>query len=149
MVSKKKILIVAIVVVAVVAVVGVVLWQSMSASFAEVESAIKSSLTALDNYDVDASWALMSSDLQSFYGSKEDFNSSILDGLKQAGWQALLTSISSRSIETTNGVTTASFIVTLQITETGIGARGETYTFKLIKIGDQWKIDDWRVGVWD
>jgi len=149
MISKKKIFVIAIVVVAVVAVVGIYFWQSLSASFAEVENTIKSFNTALNNYDVDASWALMSTDLQDFYGTKADFNSSILDGLKQSEWQALLTSISSKSIETINGVTRAHFVVTLQITEAGMDARGETYTFKLIKTGNQWKIDDWLVGVWD
>lgn len=114
----------------------------MSPSFAEVESTIKSFLTALNNYDVDSPWALMSLDLQDSYGSKADFNSSILSGLKQAGWQALLTSVNCRSIETRNGVTTARFIGMLQITEEGMGARGETYTFKLVKIANQWKIDD-------
>lgn len=150
MISKKKILVIVVVVIAVVAVVGgVYLWQSLSASFAEVEDGIKSFLTALNNYDLNASWALMSPDLQDYYGSKADFNSSILDGFKQSGWQASLTSISSKSIETTNGVTTARFVVTLQITETDMDAYSETYTFKLVKIGDQWKIDDWLVGVWD
>lgn len=149
MISKKKILAIAIVVVAVVAVVGIYFWQSLSVSFAEVENTIKSFNAALNNYDVDACWALMSTDLQDSYGTKSDFNSSILDGLKQSEWQALLTSISSKSIETINGVTRARFVVTLQITEAGMGARGETYTFKLVKIGDQWKIDDWLVGVWD
>jgi len=149
-ISKKKILIIAIVVVvAVVAVAGVYLMQSFTASFAEVEDAIKSYITALNNYDLDASWALMSTSLQDFYGSKAEFNSSILSGLEESGWQALLTNISTKEISTINGVTTARFVVTLQITETGLGARGETYTFKLLKTGNQWKIDDWLQGVWD
>lgn len=103
----------------------------------------------MDNYDADASWALMSPELRQFYGTKEDFNSSILDGFRQSSWQAELTSFSSKSIETIDSRTTARFIVTLQITETDFGTYGETYTFKLVKIEDQWKIDDWLVGVWD
>lgn len=148
MVSKKKILIIAIIV-SVAAVAGFYLWQSFTVSFAEVENTIRSFITALDNYDADASWALMSPGLQDFYGTKGDFNSSILDGFRQSGWHAELTSISSQSIETKAGRTTARFVVTLQITETGFGTYGETYTFKLVKTGDQWKIDDWLVGVWD
>lgn len=81
----------------------------------------------------------MSSDLQSFYGSKSDWNSSILDGFKQLGWQATLTHISSKLIETNNGVTTAVYVVTLQITEPGEDTRGEAYAHNLVKVGDQWK----------
>jgi hypothetical protein len=40
-------------------------------------------------------------------------------------------------------------VVTLQITDTDTGTYSETYTFKLAKTGDQWKIDDWLLGVWD
>jgi len=149
MISKKKILIIAIVVVAVVVVAGVYFMQSFSASFAEVEDAIKTFLTKLNSYDAAGTWALMSPDLQNFYGTQEDFKSDILDGFEQSSWHADLTNISSKSIETKSGVTTARFVVTLQITEEDMGARGETYTFKLVKIGDQWKIDDWLVGVWD
>jgi hypothetical protein len=150
MVSKKKVIIVAIVIIAVVVVaVGVYLWQSLSASFAEVEDTIKSFLVALNDYDADASWALMSPTLQSSYGTKEDFKSDFLDGLEQSSWHAELTSVSSKSIETRDGTTTACFVVTLQITEADVGTYGETYTFKLVKIVDQWKIDEMRVGVWD
>jgi len=149
MVSKKKIVVMAIVIAVVAVVAGFYLWQFFSVSFAEVENAITSFITALNNYDADASWALMSPELQHFYGTKEDFNSSILDGFRQSGWHAELTGFGSKSIETKDGRTTARFIVTLQITETDFGTYGETYTFKLVKMGDQWKIDDWLVGVWD
>lgn len=145
----KKIIVIAVVVIAVVSVVGVFVWQSMSASFADVEVAIKSFLSALNSYDVDASWASMSPELQLSYNSKGDFNSSILDGYKQAGWQATMAGASSKSVEIVNGVSTARFIVTLHITETGVSAYDDTYTFKLIKIGDQWKINDWLQGEWD
>ena len=149
MVSRKKILALVVVVTAVVAIAAVFLWQLMSASFAEVETAITSYINAVNNYDADASWELMSPDLQLSYTSKENFNSSILDGLKQTSWQASLASISSKSVEINNGVTTAHFIVTLQINETGYSPWHENYTFDLIKIGNQWKIDNWRTGEWD
>jgi len=149
MISKKKILIIAIVIVAVVAVAGVFLLQSFTASFAEVEDAIKTFLSKVNSYDAAGAWALMSPDLQNSYGTQEDFRSEILDGFEQSSWHAELTNIGSKSIETKGGTTTARFVVTLQITEADMGARGETYTFKLVKIGDQWKIDDWLIGVWD
>jgi len=149
MFSRKKILTIAIVVVAVVAVAGFLLWQFLIPSFAEVENSIRSFITALNNYDADASWVLMSPTLQADYGTKQDFNSSILNGFKQSSWHAELTGISERSIETRDGVTRARFVCTLRITEAGFGTYDETYTFKLVKIVDQWKIDDWRIGVWD
>jgi len=145
----KKILAVGIVVVAIVVIVGgVYLWRSISASFAEVETTVRSFITALNNYDADASWALMSSNMQDFYGTKADFQSSILDGFNQSGWQASITGIPSKEITTRNGVSAARFVVTLRITETDFGSSDETDTFFLIKTGNQWKIDDWREGEW-
>ena len=145
MVSRKKILIIAIVAVVAVVAAGIYLWQSLSPSFAEAENTIKSFIAALNDYDLDASWALMSPDLQASYGSSARFNSIILSGFKQSEWEASLTNISSRSIETVNGVSTARLVCTLQITERGMNAYSETYTFRLVKIGDQWKINDWLV----
>jgi len=145
MVSGKKILIIAIVVVVAVAAAGIYLWQSLSPSFAEAENTTKSFIAALNDYDLDGSWALMSPDLQASYGSKARFNSTILSGFKQSGWEASLTNIGSRSIETVNGVSTTRLVCTLQITEGGMNAYGETYSFKLVKIGVQWKINDWLV----
>ena len=150
MVSKKILaIVVAIVVVVAVGVAAFYLLQSLNASFAEAENSINSFLTSVNEYDIEASWNSMSSDLQSFYGSKSDWNISILDGLKQSSWQATLTHISSKSVKTNNGVTTATYVVTLQIIESGEDTRGETYTFNLVKMSDQWKIDYWREGVWD
>lgn len=145
MVSKKKILIAAIIVVVAVAAAGIYLWQSLSPSFAEAEITIKSFIAALNDYDLDASWVLMSPDLQASYGSKADFNSTVLSGFKQSEWEASLTNISGRSIETVNAISMARLVCTLQITERGMNAYGETYSFKLVKIGDQWKINDWLV----
>jgi len=146
MVSRNKILIIAIVVVAVVAAAGIYLWQSLSHPlFVEAENTTKSFIAELSDYDLDASWALMSPDLQASYGSKAIFNSTILSGFKQSEWEASLTNISSRSIETVNGVSTARLVCNLQITEGGMNAYVETYTFRLVKIGDQWKINDWLV----
>ena len=148
--ASKKILAIVIAIVVIIAVVGVAvafyILSSLNASFGEAENSINSFLSSVNNYDVEASWNLMSSDLQAFYGSRSDWNSSILDGLKQANWQATLKQVSSKSIETNNGVTTATYVVTLQIDELGEDTRDETYTFNLVKTGDQWKIDDWRVG---
>ena len=145
----KKILIAVPVIIAVVAVAGIFVWRFMESSFAEVENAIKSFVSALNNYDADACWDLMSPSLRSFYGTKEDFNSSILDGLRQSSWHAELVGISSKSIETKSGRTTAKFIVSLEISESSFDQYTDTYTFDLVKIEDKWLIENWRVGVWD
>ena len=147
MLSKKQILIIAIVI-TLVAVIGTQIWQSFDVSFAEVENTIRSFITALNIYDTDASWGLMSPTLQASYGTKEDFNAFLI-GCSQGSWHVALTGISTRSIETKDGITTARFIVTLQISEIGHGMTREDYTFKLVKIGDEWKIDDWRPGILD
>jgi len=151
MLSKKQILIIAIVI-TLVAVIGTQIWQSFDVSFAEVENTIRSFITALNIYDTDASWGLMSPTLQASYGTKEDFNAFLI-GCSQGSWHVALTGISTRSIETKDGITTARFLVTLQIMEIetiayhGIGR--DICTFKLVKIGDEWKIDDWRLGILD
>jgi len=51
------------VIIAVVAVAGIFVWRFMESSFAEVENAIKSFVSALNNYDADACWDLMSPSL--------------------------------------------------------------------------------------
>ena len=145
----KKILIAVPVIIIVAVIAGILVWRFMETSFTEVEDAIQSFISALNNYDADASWDLMSPTLRSFYGTKEDFNSSVLDGLRQSGWHAELTGISSKSIETKEGRTTAKFIVSLEITETDFGQYTDIYTFDLVKIEDKWLIENWRVGVWD
>jgi len=148
MLSRKKAFI-AIVVVAIVAVAGFFLWQTFSGSYGEVENTIRSFIAALNNYDADASWALMSPTLQAFYGTKESFNGSIISGFRQFSWHAELTGISSKSIETKNSMTIARFVVTLQISQAGFSTYSDAYTFKLVKIEGQWKISDWQQGVWD
>mgnify|MGYP001119853311 CR=1 FL=1 len=151
MVSKNaRIIIIAII--AVVVIVSIYIWQSAPA-FAEVEKVVNSFVDALNKYDADAAWALMSPGLQSFYESKANFNSSVLEVLKENFWHVSGMSVNDRSVETRNNLTTACFIVFLKVFcyepyrqhygLPGTGLADVTYTFKLVKIGDQWKIDDW------
>jgi len=145
----KKILIAVPVIIVAVAVTGIFVWRFMESSFAEVQDVIESFISALNDYDADACWSLMSPNLRSSYGTKGDFNSSILDGLRQSSWHAELAGISSKSIETKSGRTTAKFIVSLEISESDFGQYTDTYTFDLVKIEGKWLIENWRVGVWD
>ena len=73
MLVSKKILIAVPVIIVVVAVAGIFVWRFMGSSFAEVEDAIKSFVSALNDYDADACWDLMSPSLRSFYGTKRGF----------------------------------------------------------------------------
>ena len=143
MVSKKKILIVAIITVAVVAVVSVFLWQSLTSSYAEVEGNIKTFLGKVNNYDTAGAWALASTDYQESWGEYIEFDN-MITVLQGKQWNAQIESINSRSIETTNGITRADFTLTAKITDTEHqGQYSETWIFKLVKTGNQWKVDDW------
>jgi L-asparagine transporter-like permease len=151
MVSKRA-KIIAIAIIAVVVIVSIYVWQSAPA-FPEAEKATNSFIDALNKYDADAAWALMSSGLQSSYKSKANFDSSVLEGLRESFWHVSGTSVNDRSVETSNNLTTACFIVLLKVfyyepygRHYGLPTTGlsdMTYTFKLVKIGDQWQIDDW------
>lgn len=144
MISKKKILIIIAVVIAVVVIVGgVFLWQSLTASFAEVEEAIKTFLGKVNDYDTAGAWALASTDYQDSWGEYIEFEN-LVTSLQEKQWNAEIDSISGRSIETTNGITRAEFTLTAKITDTEhTGEYTETWIFKLVKVDNQWKIDDW------
>lgn len=141
----KKILIIAIVVVAVVAVTGVYLWQSFTSSFAEVEveDAIETFLNEVNSFDAADAWALTSQDQESWGGYIEFEN--LIYSLEEKQWNAEIQSISNRAIETKNGETTASVTLIARITDIEQGIYTETWIFKLAKIENQWKIDDWQV----
>lgn len=155
MVSKNT-RIIAIAIIAVVVIISIYVWQSAPA-FAEVEKVINSFIDALNNYDADAAWALMSPGLQSSYKTKANFNSSVLEALKEDFWHVSEIRVSNRSVETRNNVTTACFIVTLRVLcydpyrqhydLPTVDLCDLTYTFKLVKIGYQWKIDDWQQSI--
>ena len=143
MVSNKKILIVAIITVAVVAVVSVFLWQSLTSSYAEVEGNIKTFLGKVNNYDTAGAWALVSTDYQESWGEYIEFDN-MITVLQGKQWNAQIEGINSRSIETTNGITRADFTLTAKITDTEHQSQySETWIFKLVKTGNQWKVDDW------
>jgi len=145
--SKKAIL--AIVVVAIViagVAIGVsVLWQSFIGSFKEVENAIDTYINVLNSYNATEAWTLMSPTLRGgkTYSEFEEF----VQDLDSKQWRAQIKSISSRSIETKNGRTTATFILMAEITETDSIAGTQTYTeewtFNLVKIEGEWKINAW------
>jgi Flp pilus assembly pilin Flp len=143
MISKKKILIIAIVTVAVVAVTSVFLWQTLTASFAEVGEAIKTFLGKVNNYDTTGAWALTTTNYQDSWGEYIEFEN-LITALQDKQWNAQIQSISSRSVQTTNGIASANFTLTAKITDTEhTGQYTETWIFNLVKTDSQWKIDDW------
>jgi hypothetical protein len=140
----KKIIITAVVVVAVVAVAGVFLLQSFTQSFAEVEGAINTFLNEVNSYDAEGAWALTSQDYQESWGEYIEFEN-FINLLYETAWHSSIQSISNRAIETKNGKTTASVTLTAGISDTEQGTYTETWIFKLVKVENQWKIDDWLV----
>jgi predicted PurR-regulated permease PerM len=145
--SKKAILAILIVMAIITGVaIGVsVLWQSLTGSFKEVENAIATYINALNSYNATEAWILMSPTLrgETTYSEFEEF----VQDLESKQWRAQIKSISSRSIETKNGRTTATFILMAEITETDPIAGTQTYTeewtFNLVKIEGEWKINAW------
>jgi len=142
MVSRKKILVIAVVVVVAVVVVGVFIWQSLLPSFAEVDSTINSFLNEVNSYDAAGAWALTSQDYQDSWGEYIEFEG-LINSLYEKAWHSTVQSISNRAIQTTSGKTTASVTLTAGITDTELGTYIETWIFRLVKEGNQWKIDDW------
>ena len=144
MISRKKIIIIAAVVVAVIAVVGVYLWQSFSASFAEVDATISNFVSKVSSYDAAGAWTMTSEDYQDSWGEYIEFEG-MIDSLNEKVWHATIQSTSSRTMETKNGITTARVTLTAGITNAEQGTYTETWIFELVKTGSQWKIDDWLV----
>jgi hypothetical protein len=144
---KKRILIGLIAIAALIVVIlGGFFWQYISASVTESESTVKSFIYALNNYDTNASWELMSPTLQKAYGTMGSFNETVLSGLRQSGWHAEFeNTITVKGNFTFPGslIPNSACIVTLlRITENGLAPYNKTYTFELVKpLG--WKIDKW------
>jgi hypothetical protein len=147
MLSKKAILAIVVVVVVIAGVaIGVsVLWRSFTGSFKEVENAIDAYVSALNSYNATEAWTLMSPTFRSgmTYSEFED----AVQFMESKQWRAEIKSISSRSIETKNGRTTATFTLMAEITETdpiaGTSTYTEEWTFNLVKIDGKWMINDW------
>jgi len=145
--SKKIILAIALVVVVIVGVAigAIVLWQSITGSFEEAEDAIDDYVNALNSYDATEAWTLMSPTLRSAksYSEFEEF----VQKLESSQWRASVKSVNSKSMETENGRTTATFELMAKITETDPIVGTETYTekwvFNLVKVNDRWMINEW------
>lgn len=147
MLSKKATLaiILLIAIIAGVALGASVLWQSFTGSLNEAENTIDTYINTLNNYDATEAWTLMSPTLRSArtYSEFEEF----VQNLESKQWRANIKSISSRSVETENGRTTATFILMGKITETDPIVGTETYTeewaFNLVKVNSRWMINEW------
>jgi sensor domain CHASE-containing protein len=145
--SKKTILAIVLLVVVIVGVAigAIVLWQSITGSFEDVEDAIDDYVDALNSYDATEAWTLMSPTLRSSksYSEFEEF----VQRLESSKWRASVKSISSRSMETENGRAAATFEMIAKITETDPIVGTETYTekwvFNLVKVNDRWMINEW------
>ena len=145
--SKKAVLAIVLVaiVIAGVAMGANVLWQSFTGSFKEVENAIDTYINALNKYNATEAWTLMSPTLrgEKIYSEFEEF----VHNLESKQWRANIKSVSSRSVETKNGRTTATFILMAKITETDPIVGTETYTeewaFNLVKVNGRWMINEW------
>ena len=120
-------------------------WQSFTGSLKEAENVIDTYINALNNYNATEAWTLMSPTLRSgkTYSEFEEF----VQNLESKQWRANIKSISSRSVETENGRTTATFILMAKITETDQIVGTETYTeewvFNLVKVNGKWMINEW------
>jgi len=145
--SKKIILAIVLVAIVIVGVAigAIVLWQSITGSFEEVEDAIDSYIDALNSYDAMEAWTLMSPTLRSSttYSEFEEF----VQNLESSQWRASVKSISSKSMETEDGRATATFEMIAKITETDPIVGTETYTeewvFNLVKVNGRWMINEW------
>jgi len=148
MLSKKAILTIVIVVVIIAGVaIGIsILWRSFTGSFREVENAIDTYISALNNYNATEAWTLMSPTARSEIGTYSEFEE-FIQSMESRQWRAEIKRISSKSIETKNGRTTATFTLMAEITETDPIAGTETYTeewtFTLVKVDNKWMIQDW------
>jgi len=116
-----------------------------------VENTIRAYLDALNSYDVDAGWALMSPKMKDYIGY-EAFESLVRD-FEQRGWQAEINEITDRSFLGREIKRTWQFTLTAEITETE-GIYTETWTFLVVNVGPsafsvEWKIDDWWIEVAD
>jgi predicted negative regulator of RcsB-dependent stress response len=134
--------------VVILAVFGVVFWEYLSASVTESEEAVRSFVQALDHYDANATWGLMSTALQESYGTMESFNSTVLGGLRQSGWHAETMNMTVKANFTLPGsmVQNSAYIVaSLRIAESGLAPTNQTYSFELIK-PSRWRIDKWSSG---
>ena len=121
------------------------MWQSITGSFEEAEDTIDDYINALNSYDVNEAWKLMSSTWRNSrsYSEFEEF----VQKLESSQWKASMKSISSRSIETENDRVTATFEMTAKITETApiVGTKiyTEKWVFNLVKVNDRWMINEW------
>jgi hypothetical protein len=134
--------------VVILAVFGVLFWEYLSASVTESEEAVRSFVQALDHYDANATWGLMSTALQESYGTMESFNNTVLSGLRQSGWHAETMNMAVKANFTLPGsqVNNSAYIVaSLRITESGLAPANQTYSFELVK-PSVWKIDKWSSG---
>lgn len=112
-----------------------------------VENTIRDYLEALNSYDVDAAWALMSPRLKEYMGN-EAFESLVHD-FEQRGWQAEIEEITDRSFLGAEEKRTWKFTLIAETTETE-GTHTETWTFLIVNVGPhafsvEWKIDDWWI----
>jgi hypothetical protein len=138
MISRKKIIIIAVVIIAVVA-VGVYLWQFFFASFADVEGTTRNLVNKLSSHDAAGAWALTSQDFQEdwTYAEFED----TIDYLHEIEWHATIQSIDSKEIETIGDTEFATVTLTLACTDIQEGTYTETWMVGLTGTDNEWKIE--------
>jgi hypothetical protein len=126
----------------------VLFWEYLSASVTESEETVRSFVQALDHYDANTTWGMMSTALQETYGTKESYNNTVLSGLRQTGWHAETMNMTVKANFTLPGsqVNNSAYIVaSLRITESGLAPTNQTYSFELAK-PSEWRIDKWSRG---
>jgi hypothetical protein len=69
------------------------IWQGVDTSVAESENTVNSFIAALNNYDDNTAWNLMSPALQTSYGTMQNFNDTVIGVLRESGWHAQLLSV--------------------------------------------------------
>jgi hypothetical protein len=121
------------------------IWQSVDTSVAESEDTMNSFIYALNNYDANTAWSLMSPALQTSYGTIYDFNDTVITVLRQSAWHAQVLSVISINGDFTlpgSIVRSSAHIKTqLQVTRNGV-LTNVTYTFDLVKPSEWWRINN-------
>jgi hypothetical protein len=120
------------------------IWQGVDTSVAESENTVNSFIAALNNYDANTAWNLMSPALQTSYGTMQNFNDTVIGVLRQSGWHAQLLSVLSIegnfTLPSSLVRSSAQIKTQLKVTQNGVPTN-VTYVFELVK-PSEWRINN-------
>jgi hypothetical protein len=120
-------------------------WQYMQTAPADAENTMKSFINALNSYDTDAAWSLMSPALQTSYVTIQNFNGTVVSELQQIGWHAQLLSVTrvwgDFTLPGSLVPNSAHIVAQFQVTQNGMPLTSKSYTFDLVK-PSEWRINN-------